>query len=168
MGHRADSGRREARSPFRWHRADTVLIVCCLAFSAALIGFLALRGRSMAGQGGADLVLFHEKNEIGRFALEQGQEQEQYILITYTAQGAYVQAADNRPSVPDDRPYNLLYLADGQVTMVAADCPDLICVHHLPIASPGESIICLPHKLTAAIEGGGKSEALEELDGVVR
>ena len=166
MGRRADSGRREARSPFRWHRADTVLIVCCLAFSAALMGFLALRGRSIAGQGGADLVLFHEKDEIGRFALEQ--ERERYLLITYTAQGAYVQAADNRPSVPDDRPYNLLRLADGQVSMEAADCPDLICVHHLPISSHGESIICLPHKLTAAIEGGSKSEGLEELDGVVR
>lgn len=49
--------------------------------------------------------------------------------------------------------FNLLAVSDACVRMEAADCRDQICVHHIPIAGGGESIICLPHKLVVEIVG---------------
>lgn len=84
------------------------------------------------------------------------------------------------PVIPEAGVYNLISITDGKVTMEAADCQDQICVHHKPIMSERESIICLPHKLVVEIEGrGGKTGADREqrrntdldgelLDGVTR
>ncbi len=46
---------------------------------------------------------------------------------------------------------NLVVVKKGVVDVVDADCPDKICVHHVPIDSVGETIICLPHKLVVEI-----------------
>lgn len=49
---------------------------------------------------------------------------------------------------------NTLEIADGTVRITAADCPDGICVHHRAICRAGESIICLPHRVTVTVMGG--------------
>ncbi|MCQ2405733.1 MAG: NusG domain II-containing protein [Oscillospiraceae bacterium] len=48
---------------------------------------------------------------------------------------------------------NLLVIKDGKASIEDADCPDRICVHAGEISRKGESITCLPHKLTVTIEG---------------
>ncbi len=59
--------------------------------------------------------------------------------------------------------YNLFSCENGEIRMIRSSCPDLICVHHRPVSSAGENIICLPHKLVIEIIGMQENE----LDGVV-
>lgn len=59
---------------------------------------------------------------------------------------------------------NLLVIRDGEAWIEEADCPDRLCVKQGHISKTGQSLICLPHKLTVTIEGGETAE----LDAVVR
>ena len=49
---------------------------------------------------------------------------------------------------------NTLVIEDGAARVIAAGCPDQICVNHGAIRCAGESIVCLPHKLVITVEGG--------------
>lgn len=42
----------------------------------------------------------------------------------------------------------------GAVSVTEAPCPDQICVHHAPTATAGDSIICLPGRLTVTVTDG--------------
>lgn len=54
---------------------------------------------------------------------------------------------------------NTLVIENGTARVTAANCPDEICVHHSAIRRSGESIICLPHRLTVSIvDRSGDSE----------
>ena len=57
-----------------------------------------------------------------------------------------------------DGEYNTLVIENGQASISEATCPDKICVHHRGIHYAGESVICLPHKLTVTVIGGEESE----------
>ncbi len=47
--------------------------------------------------------------------------------------------------------YNIITIKDGKASVTEADCPDSICVKHSAIHLNGETIICLPHKLSISI-----------------
>ncbi|MBO4900428.1 MAG: NusG domain II-containing protein [Lachnospiraceae bacterium] len=46
---------------------------------------------------------------------------------------------------------NVIKITDGHADMIYANCPDLICVHTMPVSRVGSSIICLPHKITVTV-----------------
>ncbi len=46
---------------------------------------------------------------------------------------------------------NHIRICEGSVSVTAADCPDLICVHHTPISNAGERIVCLPNRVVISI-----------------
>lgn len=46
---------------------------------------------------------------------------------------------------------NHICIRNGSVSVTAADCPDLICVHHMPIRNAGERIVCLPNRVVVSI-----------------
>lgn len=48
---------------------------------------------------------------------------------------------------------NRLVIRHGSAWMEWADCPDQICVNHSAVSREGESIICLPNKVVAAVRG---------------
>ena len=50
---------------------------------------------------------------------------------------------------------NTLVIENGAAYMVSADCPDRLCVKRGPVRYAGESIVCLPHKLTVTVTEGG-------------
>ena len=50
--------------------------------------------------------------------------------------------------------FNLLVIEDGRARVTNADCRDQICVGHAPIHRVGESIVCLPHRVTVTVERG--------------
>lgn len=54
---------------------------------------------------------------------------------------------------PTEKGANLVVIKDGIANVTDADCPDKLCVHQGEINSVGQSIICLPHKLTVTIIG---------------
>ena len=47
---------------------------------------------------------------------------------------------------------NELVIADGQVWLEEASCPDKLCVHQGKIQYAGHSIICLPNQVSVTIE----------------
>lgn len=47
--------------------------------------------------------------------------------------------------------FNEVKIEKGEVSVISADCPDKICVHHRQISKVGETIVCLPHKLVVEI-----------------
>ena len=47
---------------------------------------------------------------------------------------------------------NTVLIENSKVKMLYSDCKNQICVHHKPISKKGESIICLPNRVTAEIE----------------
>ena len=58
---------------------------------------------------------------------------------------------------------NILMIENGEANMYEANCPDQICVKHVPISKNGETIVCLPNKVVVTI----KEAASSELDAVV-
>ncbi|MGV8907299.1 MAG: NusG domain II-containing protein [Acetobacterium sp.] len=72
------------------------------------------------------------------------------VLATYPL------SQDHTETFTDASGYNTLVISDGQARMTVADCPDQICVKARGISAPGETIVCLPHKLIAEIVTGDK------------
>ncbi len=47
--------------------------------------------------------------------------------------------------------YNILVIEDGQAYIKKASCPDKICAGHPSISEVGETIVCLPNKVSVVI-----------------
>ena len=106
-------------------KADLLLAGGALLLAAAL--YLVLR----PGGTGAWVVVTVDGAETARYALD-GER-------TVTIGGA---------------DWNVLEIADGEASVLDANCGDHTCVNMGAISREGESIVCLPHKLTIHIEGG--------------
>lgn len=61
-----------------------------------------------------------------------------------------IDAGDNR--------YNIMIIADSGVLIREANCPDQICVNWGNISKPGQTIVCLPHKVVISITGEQEGE----------
>ena len=59
---------------------------------------------------------------------------------------------------------NILVIAEGQAWLSEADCPDRLCVRQGKIHYTGQSIICLPNRLTVTVEGG-ESDGIDAVVG---
>ena len=49
---------------------------------------------------------------------------------------------------------NILVIGEGQAWLTEANCPDLLCVRQGKVHYTGQSIICLPNRLSVTVEGG--------------
>ncbi|AKN34060.1 membrane protein [Clostridium carboxidivorans P7] len=49
--------------------------------------------------------------------------------------------------------FNIIEILPGKIRIKDADCPDKICVKTGWISEPGQSSVCLPHRLMITIEG---------------
>ena len=63
---------------------------------------------------------------------------------------------------------NTLVIENGTAHMEYADCPDGLCIRQGEIRYTGESIVCLPHRLMAAITGGAESRDEGAVDAVAQ
>ncbi len=50
---------------------------------------------------------------------------------------------------------NTLTIQDGYASITDANCHDYYCIRQGKINQPGQSIICLPHRLSIEIQGEG-------------
>ena len=50
---------------------------------------------------------------------------------------------------------NVLEIKDGKAFMKSADCPDKTCVHSRAISKVGETVVCLPNRVTVSVIGDG-------------
>ncbi|GGM36533.1 hypothetical protein GCM10011351_23300 [Paraliobacillus quinghaiensis] len=46
---------------------------------------------------------------------------------------------------------NTIEVVDGRIRIKSATCPDQVCVRTGYISEPGETIVCLPHKLIVEV-----------------
>lgn len=65
---------------------------------------------------------------------------------------------------PDGPGFNLVRVQSGTVCIADADCLDRTCVRMGAISRAGETLVCLPHRLTITLEGAAGSA----LDAVTR
>lgn len=56
---------------------------------------------------------------------------------------------------------NTIEIADGQVRMIYADCPDKVCMRTGAISEGGQSIVCAPHRVVVSITGGNESQNID-------
>lgn len=56
-------------------------------------------------------------------------------------------------TIPYNDHYNKIELEPGKIRFIDADCPDKVCVKTGWISEPGQTAVCLPHKLMIKIEG---------------
>jgi len=58
---------------------------------------------------------------------------------------------------------NVISIHDGGVEMTHANCPDKVCVKTGFISKPGQSIVCIPHKINIKIVSDDSSDSGEIL-----
>ena len=103
-------------------KRDWILIGGLLVLALILMGlFLLLR------QDGAYVVIRVDGTEVARYSLSQDG---QYELNGGT---------------------NVLRIENGSAYLVSADCPDLLCVKQGKIRYSGQTITCLPNRLTVTV-----------------
>lgn len=58
--------------------------------------------------------------------------------------------------------HNTLFIRDGYAYMEDADCPDKLCIKQGRIHYDGQSIVCLPNKVTAIVRKG-ESQGVDDV-----
>lgn len=53
---------------------------------------------------------------------------------------------------------NIIKVNNGKVSVIKASCSNQICVHHLPVNTSDDAIICIPNHLVIRIDNDVKSE----------
>lgn len=161
---------KNRREGGRIRRADICLVVCFLLLAVGSFAWSAVSrkdGQTLRISGDGESIeevslaeiRGHDPAGAGRGSAS---ETARYCLILYEngrASGEWYEESPDLSAVASEgSSYNLLAVDGEQIRMQAADCPDQICVHHIPIKGGGESIICLPHKLVVEIVGGTDAE----------
>lgn len=79
------------------------------------------------------------------------------VLVTVDGKmyGTYSLQKDRDVFIDDT---NHLVIKDKKADMIAADCPDQICVEHKSISKNKETIVCLPNKVIVEIVGGKETK----------
>lgn len=143
-------------------RADVILLLLILLAATVFAICIAVgrrEGTTLLLTCNGKAVCRSSLPEPGRGETVSASEKVRYCLLLYTETGAscewYETKPDLSPIVSEKISYNLLAVSASGVSMEAADCPDQICVHHIPISGDRENIICLPHKFVAEIRAEG-------------
>lgn len=103
-------------------RIADILVIAFFLLTSLLL-FLYLRG----GKEGSEVRVMVEGKEVGVYSLLKNGE--------YDLNGGT----------------NTLIIKDGKAYMADADCPDKLCVRQGKIHRSGETITCLPNKLTVTV-----------------
>ena len=61
----------------------------------------------------------------------------------------------------NDEFINTLVVEDGKAYIINANCPDKICEGYRAISFTGETIVCLPHKVTVEVVAGSTEIELD-------
>ena len=72
---------------------------------------------------------------------------------------------DDEDRVVDINGTNVIQIKDGEAKMIHADCPDKLCMDQKAISSSQESIICLPNRVVAVIEGERDPDGIDAVAG---
>ena len=80
----------------------------------------------------------------------------EYAVVTVNGEeyGRYPLSVDAEIVVETERGKNVVVIKDGYADIIEATCPDGLCERQRKIDSTGESLVCLPNKVTVTVEGG--------------
>ena len=67
--------------------------------------------------------------------------------------GTYSLSDDQTVEISRNGRANVVRIEDGKVLMESASCRNQVCVHTGRISHPGQSIVCLPNRVSVTIEG---------------
>ena len=109
-------------------KRDIILIASVLIVAVALLLVVELTKKD-----GAGVVVKVDGREIGQYSLEENG--------THPLNGGT----------------NILVIENGKAYLSDANCPDKLCVHQGKISRTGETITCLPNKLTVTVFGAEES-----------
>ena len=110
---------------------DLILIVAVVIF--AIIALLLINWYKRATTKDAYVVIEVNGEEFGRYPLSKDAE----INVASFNGGS-----------------NIVVIKNNRVNVSEASCPDRICVKHKEIMYNGETIICLPNRMTVTIVNG--------------
>ncbi len=113
-------------------RRDFILIGVILAVALILFGVIELTKEE-----GAYVIVRIDGNEAARYSLSENGE---YSLNDGT---------------------NVLRIEDGKAYLTDANCPDHLCVKRGKVYRNGETITCLPNKLTVTVYGVENSDNVD-------
>lgn len=82
----------------------------------------------------------------------------EYVRVSVNGEecGIYSLARDAEITINDGT--NILKIEDGKAFIISADCPDHVCVNTGKISKVGQSIICLPNKVTVTVIGNSQPD----------
>ena len=80
-------------------------------------------------------------------------------IISYGEEyGIYPLKEDAEIEIEREGHHNVVIIQNGIVHMDYSNCKNQICVHTGKISKEGQSIVCLPNKVTVTVTGGGSSD----------
>ena len=74
------------------------------------------------------------------------------VLVDGKLYGTYSLVEEREVEIKIGDNLNILVIKDGKADMINASCRDSICVKHRPISKNGETITCLPNKVSVVVE----------------
>lgn len=81
------------------------------------------------------------------------------IYVNGDLYGTYPLAVNKTVTIDGaDGAQNVVEIAGGEVFMKSASCRNQICVHTGKISKEGQSIVCLPNRVTVEVFGGGSAD----------
>ena len=75
------------------------------------------------------------------------------VTVNGKLYGSYRLSEDQTVEVKKGGKTNIVRIEDGRVWMESASCRNQICVHTGRISHSGQSIVCLPNRVSVTIEG---------------
>ncbi len=85
------------------------------------------------------------------------------ITVDGTIYGCFPLSTDQQIDIVSDYGTNCLQICGGTASVLSADCPDLICAHHVPVSHAGERIVCLPNHVIISIDAAPDDAAPDAL-----
>ncbi|MFQ9393743.1 MAG: NusG domain II-containing protein [Lachnospiraceae bacterium] len=76
------------------------------------------------------------------------------VLVKDEEVGTYPLSEDQEITIGEG---NILAISGGEAFMKWADCPDKLCIHQGKISHTGETIACLPNRVTVRVISGAAS-----------
>ncbi|MDD6715254.1 MAG: NusG domain II-containing protein [Firmicutes bacterium] len=83
-----------------------------------------------------------------------------YVHITLGSEvyGDYSLNQDTTVTIDQGSSHNVVTIQGGKVRMKESNCRNQVCVQEGTISTPGQSIVCLPHRLSVQIIGSSTDE----------
>lgn len=88
--------------------------------------------------------------------IENKRDQEKYLVITVDGKeykkSKLDDLKDQEIEIKTKYGKNIIKIENKKVNIIYSDCPDKLCVEMKSIEKSGDSLICLPNRLTVSIE----------------